>query len=152
MRVLETNNVPFQVVTYEVIGHLPAPGVAAALGLDAGRTFKTLVVIPERPHSKPILALLPGDSVLDLKKLAAASGEKKARMASHKEAEQLTGLEKGGISPLALMDKRWPIYADETVVLYEEIEISAGRIGVGVLVSVRPLLELLQAHLADLAA
>ena len=149
---LETHAVPFQVVTYEVIGHLPAAEVAAALGLDAGQTFKTLVAIPERPHAKPILALLPGDSVLDLKKLAAASGEKKVRMASHKEAEQLTGLEKGGISPLALMDKRWSVYVDGTAILYEEIEISAGKIGVGVLVSVQPLLDLLQANLADLAA
>lgn len=152
MRVLETHNVPFQVVTYEVTGHLPAAEVAAALGLDAGQTFKTLVAIPERPHAKPILALLPGDSVLDLKKLATASGEKKVRMASHKEAEQVTGLEKGGISPLALIDRRWPIYVEETAILHEEIEVSAGKIGVGVLVPVRPLLDLLQADLADLAA
>ena len=151
IRVLETHNVPHKVVTYEVIGHLPAAEVAATLGLDAGQAFKTLVALPERPHAKPILGLLPGDSVLDLKKLAAASGEKKVRMASHKEAEQLTGLEKGGISPLALMDKRWPVYVDETAILYEEIEISAGRVGVGVLVSVQPLLDLLQADLADLA-
>jgi len=151
IRVLETHDVPFRVVTYEVIGHLPAPEVAAALGMSAGQTFKTLVTLPERPHAKPILALLPGDNVLDLKKLAAASGEKKVRMASHKEAEHLTGLEKGGISPLALMDRRWPVYVDETAILYDEIEISAGKVGVGVIVSVPPLLDLLQASLADLA-
>lgn len=152
IRVLETQNVPFEVVTYEVIEHLPAAGVAAALGLAAGQTFKTLVALPERAHAKPILALLPGDSVLDLKKLAAASGEKKVRMASHKEAEHLTGLEKGGISPLALMDKRWSVYVDETATLYEVIEISAGKVGVGVLVPVQPLLDILQADLTDLAA
>ena len=73
-------------------------------------------------------------------------------MASHKEAEHLTGLEKGGISPLALMDKRWPVFVDETAILYDRIEISAGKVGVGVLVAVQPLLELLQATLADLEA
>ena len=151
-RVLEARNVPFEVMTYEVIEHLSAAEVAAVLRLDAGQTFKTLVVLPERPHAKPILALLPGDSTLDLKKLAAASDEKKVRMASHKEAEHLTGLEKGGISPLALMDKRWPVFVDETAILYDRIEISAGKVGVGVLVTVQPLLELLQAALADLEA
>ncbi len=152
MRVLEARNIPFQPVTYRVFEHLSAAEVAAALGLDAGQTFKTLVALSERPHAKPILALLPGDSTLDLRKLAAASGEKKVRMATHKEAEHLTGLEKGGISPLALMDRRWPVYVDETVILYEQIEISAGKVGVGVLVAVQPLLELLQATLGDLQA
>ncbi len=152
MRVLEARDIPFEVVTYEVIEHLSAAEVAAALGLDAGQTFKTLVALPERPHAKPVLVLLPGDSTLDLKKLATASGEKKMRMASHKEAEHLTGLEKGGISPLALMEKNWPVYVDETVILYERIEISAGKVGVGVLVAVQPLLDLLQAVLADLKA
>ena len=69
-RVLEARNVPFQVMTYEVVEHLPAAEVAAVLGLDAGQTFKTLVALPERPHAKPILALMPGDSTLDLRKLA----------------------------------------------------------------------------------
>ena len=151
-RVLEARNVPFQVMTYEVVEHLPAAEVAAVLGLDPGQTFKTLVALPERPHAKPILALMPGDSTLDLKKLAEASDEKKVRMASHEEAEHLTGLEKGGISPLALMDKRWPVFVDETAILYDRIEISAGKVGVGVLVAVQPLLELLQATLADLEA
>jgi len=150
MRVLEAHGVPYQGFTYEVIEHLSAQEVAAACGLDPGQTFKTLVAVPERPHARPILALLPGDSSLDLKKLAAASSEKKVRMASHKEAEHLTGLEKGGISPLALMDKNWPVFVDETVILYDRIEISAGKVGVGVLVAVQPLLDLLRATLADL--
>jgi Cys-tRNA(Pro)/Cys-tRNA(Cys) deacylase len=150
MRVLEAHHIPYQGVTYEVIEHLSAAEVAAALGLDAGQAFKTLVALPERPHAKPLLALVPGDSTLDLKKLAAASGEKKVRMASHREAEGLTGLEKGGISPLALMDKGWSVYIDETAVLYDRIEISAGRVGAGVLVDAESLIQLLTAALADL--
>ena len=149
-RVLEARNVPFQVMTYEVVEHLPAAEVAGVLGLDAGQTFKTLVVLPERPHAKPILALLPGDSTLDLKKLAAASNEKKVRMASHKEAEHLTGLEKGGISPLALLDRGWPIIIDETIILFDRIEISAGKVGVGVIVEVEGLLRVLHAKQADI--
>jgi len=48
---------------------------------------------------------------------------------AQREAERLTNLEKGGISPLALMDKGWPVYVDETAILFDRIEISAGRVG-----------------------
>ncbi len=72
-------------------------------------------------------------------------------MAPHREAERLTGLEKGGISPLALMDKNWPVYIDETAILFDRIEISAGKVGVGVLVPLEPVVALLRATLADLS-
>ena len=159
MRVLEGHAIPYDPVTYEVVDHLSAGEVAAAIGFPPEQTFKTLVVLPEpRPepgrrgaHARPILALLPGDSQLDLKKLAAAAGEKKVQMAPQREAERLTGLEKGGISPLALMDKGWAIYMDETAILFDRIEISVGKVGVGVIVPVEPLVTLLDAKLVDMA-
>ena len=152
MRVLEGHQIAYEPIYYEVTDHLSAAEVAAAVGLPAEQIFKTLVVLPERPHAKPILALIPGDSQLDLKKLAATAGEKKAQMAPHREAERLTGLEKGGISPLALLDKGWPIYADETIILFDRVEISAGKVGVGILVEVEGLLRLLAATIADLVS
>jgi Cys-tRNA(Pro)/Cys-tRNA(Cys) deacylase len=152
MRVLEGHGIPYEPVHYEVADHLSAGQVAAAIGFPPEQTFKTLVVLPERPHAQPILALVPGDSQLDLKKLAAASGEKKVQMATQREAERLTGLEKGGISPLALMDKRWLIYVEETAILFDRIEISAGKVGVGVIVPVEPLVALLRATLAGIVA
>jgi Cys-tRNA(Pro)/Cys-tRNA(Cys) deacylase len=150
MRILDAHGISYEPVRYEVLDHLSAAQVAAAIGFPAEQTFKTLVVLPERPHARPILALLPGDSQLDLKKLAASAGEKKVQMAPQREAERLTGLEKGGISPLALMDKGWAVYMDETALLFEQIEISAGKVGVGVIVPTTPLLDLLAAQLADL--
>lgn len=150
MRVLEGRGIPYRPLTYDAPTHLTAEQVAAAVGLPPEQTFKTLVVLPERPRGRPLLALIPGGSQLDLRKLAAAAGEKKVQMAPHREAERLTGLEKGGISPLALLDKGWSVYVDETVILFDEIEISAGKVGVGVLVPVEPLLRLLDATLADL--
>jgi Cys-tRNA(Pro)/Cys-tRNA(Cys) deacylase len=152
MRILDAHGIPYWPVAYEVIDHLSAAQVAAAIGLPAEQTFKTLVVLPERPHARPILALLPGDTQLDLKKLAAATGEKKVQMAPHREAERLTGLEKGGISPLALMDKGWAVCIDETAILFEKIEISAGKVGVGILVPVEPLVALLGARLVDISS
>jgi Cys-tRNA(Pro)/Cys-tRNA(Cys) deacylase len=150
MRILDARGIAYEPVSYEVVDHLSAAQVAAAIGFPVEQTFKTLVVLPERPHARPILALLPGDSQLDLKKLSAAAGEKKVQMAPQREAERLTGLEKGGISPLALMDKGWSVYVDETVILFDRLEISAGKVGVGVIVAVTPLLTLLAAQLADL--
>jgi Cys-tRNA(Pro)/Cys-tRNA(Cys) deacylase len=150
MRVLEGHKVPYQPVYYEVIDHLSAAQVAAAIGLPPEQTFKTLVVLPERAPGRPILALVPGDGQLDLKKLAAAAGEKKVQMAPQREAERLTGLEKGGISPLALLDRGWPIFVDEMVILFDRIEISAGKVGVGVIVEAAGLLRVLAARTADL--
>ncbi len=151
MRLLDGKGIPYDVMSYEVVDHLSASEVAAAIGLPPEQTFKTLVVLPERAGARPLLALIPGSSQLDLKKLAAAAGEKKVQMAAHKEAERLTGLEKGGISPLALMDKGWAVYVDETAILFERIEISAGKVGMGVLVPVEPLLALLSPTLVDIA-
>jgi Cys-tRNA(Pro)/Cys-tRNA(Cys) deacylase len=152
MRVLEARGIAYEPVTYEVVDHLSAAEVAAALGFPPEQTFKTLVVLAERVGGRPqpLLALAPGDNQLDLKKLAHASGEKRVHMAAHKEAERLTGLEKGGISPLALMDKGWPVFIDETAVLFDRIEISAGKVGVGVLVGVEALVQVVDAKLADL--
>lgn len=151
MRILDGRGIPYEAMTYEVADHLSASEVAAAIGLPPEQTFKTLVVLPERAGARPLLALIPGNSQLDLKKLAAAAGEKKMQMAAHKEAERLTGLEKGGISPLALMDKGWAVYVDETAILFERIEISAGKVGMGVLAPVEPLLALLRATLVDIS-
>jgi Cys-tRNA(Pro)/Cys-tRNA(Cys) deacylase len=150
MRVLEGHEVPYEPVSYEVQEHLSAAEVAAALGFPAEQTFKTLVVLPDRPGARPILALVPGDTQLDLKKLAAAAGEKKVQMAPQRDAERLTGLQKGGISPLALMDKGWPVIVDEIALLFDRIEISAGKVGVGVLAPVEPLIALLRAITADI--
>lgn len=150
MRVLEGHDIPYEALSYAVEEHLSAAEVATALGLAPEQAFKTLVVLPDRPGARPLLALVPGNAQLALKKLAGSAGEKRVQMASHREAERLTGLEKGGISPLALMDRHWPVFIDETAVLFDRIEISAGKIGLGVLVPVDPVVELLRATLADL--
>ncbi len=151
MRLLEAHGVPYEAVYFDVARHLTAAEVAAVVGLPPEQTFKTLVALPDRPRAKPILALVPGDSQLDLKRLAAAAGEKKITMAAQRDAERLTGLQKGGISPLALQDKHWPVYIDETVVLFERVWISAGRVGCGVIAEVDGLLRVLDARLAPIA-
>lgn len=151
MRVLEAHRVPYEPCYYDVEEHLPADAVAAIIGLPPEQVFKTLVTLPQAPGARPVLALMPAGAQLDLKKLAEAVGEKKMQMASQRDAERLTGLEKGGISPLALMDRGYRVASDETIILFDRIELSAGKVGAGVIVQVEGLLALLQPVLADLS-
>jgi Cys-tRNA(Pro)/Cys-tRNA(Cys) deacylase len=150
MRVLEAQGVAYEAVYYEVQEHLSAGEVARTVGLPPEQVFKTLVALPETPPGRPVLALVPADQALDLKSLAAAAGVKKLRMAPHKEAERLTGLHKGGISALALLDKGWPVFLDETAILFDRIWVSAGKVGAGVILGVDDLVRVLGARLAEL--
>lgn len=152
MRILEARGVAYDAYTFDSGGqHVPAAAVAALVGLVPEQIFKTLVALPERPRARPLLALVPASAELDRKKLAVAAGEKGVAMASHQDAERLTGLRKGGISPLALQGKRWPVFVDASVQGFDRIWISAGRVGCGLVVEVPGLLDLLAATVADIA-
>lgn len=148
MRVLEQAKIPYEILEYPN-SIRDAEEVAEALGIPYWMVYKTLVVQVEG-QAKPMLAVIASERHLDLKKLAVASGVKKVRMAAHKDAEALTGLKVGGISPLMLRDKNWTIYLDRHVTDLEHIAISAGQRGMQVRVPVVPLLNLLRARLADI--
>ena len=143
MRFLEQHRVEYKVHYYDEELH-SAPEVAQALGVEPERVFKTLVVLPLQ--GKPVLAVIPGNHELDLKALARAAAEKKLSMASHKEAEQLTGLKVGGISSLALMQKNWRIFLDTSARNYEHIFMSAGQRGINLEVPVEGFIEVTGAH------
>jgi Cys-tRNA(Pro)/Cys-tRNA(Cys) deacylase len=85
--------------------------------------------------------MIPGDSELHLKQLAHALREKKLRMATHKEAEALTGLKVGGISVLALRHKHFQVYLDHAAERLEHILVSAGQRGVDVRLKVTDLVQ-----------
>ena len=147
-RLLDSRKIPY--TAFELPAEkLGAVEVALLLDVPPEQVFKTIVVAREG-KGKPILALTPGPAEVDLKALAKAVGEKKLVLPSEREAERLTGLQVGGISPLALLDRRWPIIIDETIILFDRIEISAGKVGVGVIVEVEGLLRVLQARQADI--
>jgi Cys-tRNA(Pro)/Cys-tRNA(Cys) deacylase len=114
--------------------------------------FKTLVVLPPEPGKKPILALIPADCQLDLKKLAAAVGARKLKMATHREAEELTGLQVGGISPLALFNKGFAVAIDSTVTGLAQVCISAGKRGLQIQLAPRDLVKLTNARTVDIAS
>ena len=148
MRLLEAKNIPYEVLTYEPITR-DAEEVAELIGLPPFMVFKTLVV-QSVETGKPLLALLPSDRQLDLKRMAASAGEKKVKLASHTDAEALTGLKVGGISPLMLTDKNWKVYVDKSAVELQNIVISAGQRGTQLRVPTMPVLTLLRARIVDI--
>ena len=89
---------------------------------------------------------------MDLKKLAQATGEKKLRMATQREAESLTGLQVGGISALALLNKGFKVYLDATAEAFDTILVSAGQRGINLQLAVADLVKVVNARLADLSA
>lgn len=149
MRLLESKGIPYEVLTYTPTTR-DAEEVAELIGLPPFMVFKTLVVQPVEAN-KPLLVLLPSDCQLDLKRMAASAGEKKVRLASHADAEALTSLQVGGISPLMLTDKNWKVYADKSAASLQNIVLSAGQRGVQLRVPTMPLLTLLRARIVDVA-
>lgn len=142
MRMLEAKGIPYVAHYYSPHVH-SAQGVAERLGLPIGQVFKTLVVVTDKASAKgtALLAIVPGHRELDLKKLARAAGGKRLRMATQSQAESLTGLRVGGISPLALLNKGLGVFLDASADEHSEILISAGRRGINLELAVSDLVK-----------
>lgn len=152
MRVLEQHKIQYEVLEYPNTIR-DAEEVAEALGVPYFTVFKTLVVqaVDMPSQKKPFLVMIPSERQLNLKKIAKASGVKKMQMASYKDAEALTDLQVGGISPLALMSKNWQVYLDQSATEIQHIVISAGQRGLQVRVPVTPLIQLLRVRIVDVS-
>jgi Cys-tRNA(Pro)/Cys-tRNA(Cys) deacylase len=131
MRVLEAKGVPYRMTVYDASGAFHAGEEAAALvGAPVERVYKTLVVLREgAPGARPLMVMVRVDAEIDLKLLAKATGDKKLRMATQREAERLTGMRAGGISALALRRAAFDVLLDEAARSLERIHVSAGARG-----------------------
>jgi len=127
--------------------HLPAEEVAQRIGMAPEQVFKTLLT--HTSDGEHLFAVVPGGDELDLKKLAAAAGARKAELAALKEVEPLTGYVRGGVTVLAAK-KAFRAFADETIELFDQISISAGQRGQQILLSPADYLRATEATLADL--
>lgn len=145
-RFLDSKKVKYQVFELppEKLGAVES---ARLLNVPTAQVFKTIVVLRTKP-GKPILAVVPGDHEVDLKALAAQAGEKKLQVSTQTEAEKLTGLLAGGISPLALINKGFQIWLDSLAHNYDEIHISGGQRGLNIRIPVEDLVSLTGARLA----
>jgi Cys-tRNA(Pro)/Cys-tRNA(Cys) deacylase len=133
-RALDAQKIAYVATAYSPDLHT-ASEIANAIGAPLPQVFKTLVTLPDAPTGRPTLVVIPGTKELDLKALASALGEKKLRMASHQEAEKLTGLKVGGISALALLAKNWRVVLDDTALVYDQIYVSGGQRGLNLCLS-----------------
>ena len=129
---------------------LGASETARILNVAPEKVYKTIVVL--RPtggaHGKPILAVVPGPNHVDLKLLASALGEKKLSLPTEREAEKLTDLQAGGISPLALINKGFQVVIDESAKAHGEIHVSGGQRGLNICLPVDALAKLTNARFA----
>ena len=146
MRMLESQNVSYETYVFSPDVH-SATGLAQVLGVPASHIYKSLIVM--RKKGKPLVMLVPGDRELYLKGLAQAIGEKRLRMASYAEAESLTGLQVGGISALALVDRGFDVYMDGAAAMLNRVIVSAGCRGINLGIGVPDLTHLTNAKMVD---
>ncbi len=147
-RFLDSRNVIYE--THEFPAEkLGALDVAQLLNIPAEQVFKTIVTTREK--KKPILALLPGPRSVDLKRLAVFLAEKKISLPTEREAEQLTGLQAGGISPLALIHKGFQTVIDSSAQTFDQIYISGGQRGLNIKLPVTELAKLINARFGEIS-
>jgi Cys-tRNA(Pro)/Cys-tRNA(Cys) deacylase len=128
---------------------LGALETARRLGVPPERVFKTIVVV-RSGRGKPILAVVSAVQEVDLKAVAQAVGEKKVRVPSQKEAERLTGLQAGGISPLALLGRGFTVLLDASAADADFLHVSGGQRGLNLRLQVSDFLRLTGATLAPI--
>lgn len=126
MRLLDKEKITYDTLSYAYDEeHLDGIHASEEIGYPPEQVYKTLVT---HSSNQVVVALIPVDKSLDLKALAAASGQKKLEMLPLKEIVAITGYQRGGCSPLA-MKKDYPTFIDHAVLLQERIAISAGHRG-----------------------
>lgn len=147
-RILDRLKIPYEIKEYQVdLEDLSAVHVAASTGMDVKMVFKTLVCRGDK--NGVLMACIPGDGELDLKALAAVSGNKRVEMVHLKEVLGLTGYIRGGCSPLGAK-KNYPVYLNETCRSYDKIAISAGIRGQQLILFPEDLVKAVNATVANI--
>ncbi|MBC8507024.1 MAG: aminoacyl-tRNA deacylase [Anaerolineales bacterium] len=147
-RLLEQRKISYEV--YELPEEkLGAEKTAELLNVPLAIVFKT-IVIARLERGKPILAVVPGSVDVDLKALAKVLGEKKVKTTTQREAESLTGLQAGGISPLALINRGFQVVIDSSAQNFDEIHVSGGQWGLNIRLPVADLAKLTNARFAEI--
>jgi Cys-tRNA(Pro)/Cys-tRNA(Cys) deacylase len=126
-RFLESLGIAFELREYEVDPEdLSAITVAKKIGMPVEQVFKTLLTTGGQ--GTYVFAVVPGGAEVDFKKLARAAGLRKVEMVPLKDVQPLTGYLRGGVTVFGAK-KAFPVYVDETVILFDKISVSAGARG-----------------------
>jgi Cys-tRNA(Pro)/Cys-tRNA(Cys) deacylase len=149
VRLLETLGIQYELRAYEVDPEdLAAETVAAKIGMPAEQVFKTLLARGDR--NGLCFAVIPGNCELDLKLLASAARDRKTELVPVKDLQSLTGYIRGGVTVLGAK-KPFPVYADETIELWDRISVSAGVRGTQIILSPHDYVRATEATMADIA-
>lgn len=148
-RLLDAKGIAYELAEYEVDENdLSATKLALKIGQNIEQIFKTLVLRGDK--TGVFVAVIPGSSEVDLKKAAEISDNKNCAMVHQKELLGLTGYIRGGCSPLG-MKKPYPIFIDESCLLFNPIFISAGQRGLQLKINPEDLIKVTGAAIGDLA-
>lgn len=146
-RLLDARGVAYELAEYEVDeSDLSAVTLAKKIGQNIEQIFKTLVLRGDK--SGVFVVVIPGNAEVDLKKAARLSGNKSAAMVQQKELLGLTGYIRGGCSPLG-MKKPYPVFIDESCLLYDTIFISAGQRGLQLKIDPEDLISVIDPVVGD---
>jgi len=146
---LDQLKIAYELRAYEVSeDELDAVSVARKVNMPPEATFKTLVARGDK--TGVVMACIPGNVELDLKKFASATSNKKVELVAVKEIQSLTGYIRGGVSPLG-SKKKYPLYLDYGALDHERISVSAGQRGLQMILAPQDLQRAAAAALADLA-
>lgn len=149
MRLLEASGIPFRLHTYPLDeGDISAERVAVHLGMPPERIFKTLVARGDQ--SGPMLVMAPAGTEVDLRALARHSGDKRVEMVPQREVLDLTGYLRGAVTPLGI-PRNYPVFIEETAMLWETIGISAGARGMELTLAPDDLIRITAAKVVDIA-
>lgn len=132
MRILEQKNLPHKLFFYECDEFTDAVQIAEMLGQDPEMTFKTLMCVGK--SGEHYAFVMQGTATMDLKKAAAAAGEKSLSLLPVKDIQAVTGYIRGGCTAIG-MKKDYPVFLDEMALLYDEIIVSGGRLGTQIILS-----------------
>lgn len=147
-RILDQLKISYHLQEYVVDEeNLSAVHVAENLGISPEKIYKTLVLIGN--VTGYLVAVIPADAHVDLKKIAKASHNKHCEMIPMKDLLSVIGYIRGGCSPLG-MKKHFPTYIEEMASLEEEILVSAGKRGLQIAIHPNDLQNAVQAEFADL--
>lgn len=147
-RLLDSAGIPYELIPYEVDEeHLDAGHIAAQLGEDLDRVFKTLVLRGDR--TGPFVCVMPGSLEVDIKVAARISGNKNCEMIHVRELLPLTGYIRGGCSPIG-MKKPFPTFIHESALLYDNIFVSAGIRGLQFRIAPQALIDFIGAGIFPL--
>ncbi len=147
MRILEKNNIEFEINTYECDEFIDGITVAEHNGQDPEQSYKTLVT--EGKSREYYVFVIPVAEELDLKKAAKAVGEKSVEMIHVKDINKITGYIRGGCTPLG-MKKQYVTVVDKSAESRDKIIISGGRIGSQIILNPKDLVKVVKGKFDDI--